>query len=159
MSQQQRSRFFHSASRRARPSLVAAPIQRVLVAPDRRPRRFVGRLESGEVIVDDTRQPLVDSARALIARGFYPATPLTMRMVGKAYDSFRPAPISEWARRTYIEGDKRGLQCRRWMPFPANLSEQGTIPAGQVPVRPIQTELALGAPPVRCTARRPAGAR
>jgi hypothetical protein len=80
--------------------------------------RFTARLESsGEDIVANTRQPLVDGARELLARGFDPSTPLTMRLEGKAYDSFRPMPIAEWAKWTYTEPDKRGLKSQRWTPF------------------------------------------
>jgi len=71
---------------------------RLLVAPEAdSPGRFTARLEStGETIVASTRQPLADGARVLLARGFDPATPLTMRMEGKAYDSFQPLPIGQW---------------------------------------------------------------
>ena len=52
---------------------------RMLVAPETA-GRFTARLEStGELIVESTRQPLVDGARELLARGFDLATPLTMR--------------------------------------------------------------------------------
>jgi hypothetical protein len=59
----------------------------------------------------------VDGARELLARSFDPATPLTMRLDGKTYDSFQPMPIGEWAKWTYTEPDKRGLKSQRWMPF------------------------------------------
>src|SRR5262245_11952073 len=73
---------------------------RLLIEPDpRKAGSFAARLErTGEVVVGNTRQPLVDGARELLARGFDLATPLAMRMVGKAYDSFQPAPIDEWAK-------------------------------------------------------------
>src|SRR5262249_8569183 len=70
----------------------------------------------GETIVSGSRQPLVDGARELLARGYDPATPLTMRVDGKAYDSFRPAPISEWAKWTYSESEKHPLKRRPWLP-------------------------------------------
>src|SRR5215510_10043856 len=77
----------------------------LVVAPEAEPQkagRFNGRLAStGETIVRGSRQPLVDGARELLARSFDPATPLTMRHEGKVYDSFRPAPISQWAEWTY----------------------------------------------------------
>lgn len=78
--------------------------------------RLVARLEStGEVVVR-SHQPLVDGARELIARGFDPATPLTMRHVGKSYDSFAPKPLSHWAKWTYSEGEQQRLQRREWRP-------------------------------------------
>jgi hypothetical protein len=92
---------------------------RLVVAPASA-GRFTARLEStGEVIVAGTRQPLVDGARELLALGFDPATPLTMRMEGKAYDSFQPLPIGKWAGWTYTEGENTPLRCARWMPRPA----------------------------------------
>ena len=95
-----------------------AEMLRLIITPDEGPGRFVARLEgSDEPIVQGTRQPLVDGARVLLARGFDPATPLTMRHAGKAYDSFRPAPLGQWARWTYKEPDQRHLHRTRWMPF------------------------------------------
>jgi hypothetical protein len=70
--------------------MVESAIIRLVVAPGSA-GKFAARLEStGEVIVAGTRQPLVDGARELLARGFDPGTPLTMRMEGKTYDSFQP---------------------------------------------------------------------
>ena len=87
-----------------------AEMLRLIITPDEGPARFVARLEgSDEPIVQATRQPLVDGARVLLARGFEPATPLTMRHAGKAYDSFHPLQISKWARWTYKEPDQRHL--------------------------------------------------
>jgi hypothetical protein len=92
----------------------------LLVTPEadsQKAGRFTARLESsGEDIVANTRQPLVDGARELLARGFDPATPLTMRMEGKTYDRFRPLPIGEWAKWSYAEGEKTPLQRQRWKP-------------------------------------------
>ena len=51
----------------------------------------------------------MDGARELLARGFDPATPLTMRMEGKTYDSFQPLPIGKWAGWTYAERERDRL--------------------------------------------------
>ena len=95
--------------RRGQP-MVKSPrrLIRLVVAPELPAAgRFTARLEStGDLIVTGTRQPLVDGARELLARGFDPTTPLTMRMKGKAYDSFQPLPIGKWAGWTYNEGEK-----------------------------------------------------
>jgi hypothetical protein len=97
---------------------------RLVIAPET-PGRFTARREStGELIVESTRQPLVDGARELLARGFDPATSLTMRIEGKSYDSFQPMPIGEWAKWTYAEGEERALRRVPWMPFPAPRSGQ-----------------------------------
>jgi hypothetical protein len=95
---------------------VVLPVLRLVVNPAARPGRFTARLESGEVIVADTRQPLVAGSRELIAKGFAAGLPLTMRHVGKGYDSFRPLPICQWAKVTYTESDRDGLRKVRWMP-------------------------------------------
>jgi hypothetical protein len=87
--------------------------------------RFTARLEStGELLVSSTRQPLVDGARVLLARGFDPATPLTMRMESKSYDSFQPMPIGQWAGCTYEESETKPLRRVRWMPFPTAAGRQ-----------------------------------
>ena len=39
-----------------------------------------------------------------------------MRHEGKAYDSFQPLPIGQWAGWTYEERDRDGLRSVRWMP-------------------------------------------
>src|SRR5712664_4052890 len=97
---------------------------RLVVAPEAA-GRFTARPEStGEVIVSSTRQPLVDGARELLARGFDPTTPLTLRHEGKAYDSFQPLAIGKWAKWTYKEREKGGLAVERWMPFAAPRSGQ-----------------------------------
>ena len=102
---------------------VGASPERLIVTPEadaEKGGRFTGRLEStGETIATNTKQPLVDGARELLARGFDPATPLTMRMEGKTYDSFQPLPIGQWAGWTYTEGETTPLRCVRWMPRPA----------------------------------------
>ncbi|WP_395713528.1 hypothetical protein [Reyranella sp.] len=89
---------------------------RIIVVPcPSRPGAFTGRLEDGSLVVTSSRQPLVDSARELLAHGFDPETPLAMRHVGKSYDSFaKPAPIGELARWTYSEPDSEPLRRRLW---------------------------------------------
>ena len=90
---------------------------RLIASPDRkRPGAFIGYLETGSALIGSTRQPLVDGARELLSRGFDPARPLTMRQEGKAFDSFQPLPIGQWAGWTYEERDRDGLRCVRWMP-------------------------------------------
>jgi hypothetical protein len=95
-------------------------MQRLIIIPlDSKPGRFSTRLEStGEVIVGNTKQPLVDGARELLAIGFKSSTPLTMRHDGSLHDSFKPLPIGEWAKWTYKEGEKDALKRARWMPLP-----------------------------------------
>jgi hypothetical protein len=104
----------------ARRSMVGERPERLLITSEadaQKGGRFTARLEStGEDVVANTKQPLVDGARELLARGFDPATLLTMRHEGKAYDSFQPLPIGKWAGWTYEERDRDGLRCVRWIP-------------------------------------------
>jgi hypothetical protein len=97
---------------------------RLVVSPEadsQKAGRFTARLEStGELLVANTRQPLVEGARELLARGFDPGTPLTMRHEGSAHDSFQPMPICQWAKWTYKEGEKDALRRTPWMPLPAD---------------------------------------
>ena len=101
-------------------------MERLIVIPlDSKPCRFSGHLEStDEVIVDSTRQPLADGARELLARGFDPAIPLTMRHEAGGHDSFQPLPIGRWAGWTYEEGERTTLRQAPWMPFPAGAGTQ-----------------------------------
>jgi hypothetical protein len=97
---------------------------RLVVTPESA-GRFTARLERADgILVSGTRQPLVDGARELLARGFDPTTPLTMRHKGKGYDSFQPLPIGHWAKWTYKERERDGLTVERWMPFAAPRSGQ-----------------------------------
>lgn len=99
---------------------------RLIVIPDlQKAGRFTAHLEdTGDVIVSDSRQPLADGARELIARGFDPDAMLTMRHEGSRHDSFRPAPIRAWAKWTYQEGERRALSRARWMPFAGMTGQQ-----------------------------------
>ena len=65
-------------------------------------------------LITTSRQPLLDGARALLARGFDPDALLTMRHAGRDYDSFRPQAIGELAKWTITERDRKGLRRERW---------------------------------------------
>jgi hypothetical protein len=108
------------------PKSVEPMAERLVVTPDpQKAGRFTARLEStGELLVVNTRQPLVDGARVLLAQGFDPGTPLTMRHEGSAHDSFQPMSIAEWAKWTYKEREKGGLAVESWMPFAVPWSGQ-----------------------------------
>ena len=121
---------------------------RLLVAPDSAGRFTAGLESTGEVIVASTRQPLVDGARELLARGFDPSTPLTMRHEGKHYDSFQPLPIGKWAGWTYEESGTKPLRRVRWMPFPtaAGTQKSGSEPLVVPEGRETENRLHGGAP-------------
>jgi hypothetical protein len=123
----------------------------LLVEPDRRAGWFIARLEGGAGILARSHQPIADAARRLLDRGFAPATPITMRHTGKAFDSFAPLPIKVWASWTYKERDKGGLAIERWMPFAGPRSGQRTNPAGPAAVGAARTAFAPAAPAVHGT--------
>lgn len=65
--------------------------------------RFAAYLDGA--LICTSKQPLLDGARELLRRGYDPATLLTSRHEGKAYDSFVPAPIGDLAKLT-VRDDK-----------------------------------------------------
>jgi hypothetical protein len=105
------------------PSKKDLPMERLIVSPDadtQKAGKFTACMEStGETIVSGSRQPLVDGARELLGRGYDPTTLLTMRHQGSTCDSFKEAPIDEWAKWTYTESETSPLRKARWMPRPA----------------------------------------
>ena len=78
--------------------------------------RFIATIEGTADFVVLSHQPLADGARELLARGYDPSELLTMRHDGKAFDSFKPAPIGQWAKVTYWESNKGRLQAMPWVP-------------------------------------------
>jgi hypothetical protein len=92
----------------------------------------------GSEVIVTSRQPLLDGARALLARGFDPEAMLTMRTDNRAYDSFDPKPIGEWAKWTIAELDRRGLRRRRWRPL------EGAVSSHPVDARSGDEGLAVG---------------
>ena len=139
----------------------ARPIRLIVTpagTPDSKGPRFTARLERGEVVVDDSRQPMVDSARVLLERGYPADALLTMRMAGKGFDSFRPARIAAWAGLTYHESATRPLRRERWTPFAGATGRQKGPSAGPAAVRPARTEFDPAGRRCSATAGRPAGA-
>lgn len=103
----------------------------VIVTPAAAPGTFNAHIESGETIVNASRQPLADAARALLACGYPADQLLTMRHAGAACDSFVPTSIGWWARWNYEESDRDGLRRRRWMP--RQLQEEGQKSGAEAP--------------------------
>jgi hypothetical protein len=94
-------------------------VERLIISPDpKRPGQFRAVLESsGQFVVESSRQPLVDGARKLLELEFCPTDTLTMRHLGRTYDSFPPAPLKDLAKITFTEGERQTLQRRKWIPF------------------------------------------
>ena len=87
--------------------------------------RFVTRLERTGELMTISHQPLVDGARRMLALGFEPETPLTMRHASKAFDSFTPMPIRYWAGWTYSESGSHPLRQRVWEPRTMPVADDG----------------------------------
>jgi len=121
-----------------------ADLLRLIVTPHREAGgfhvdRFEARLD-GELIVT-SRRPLYDGARALLERGHPPGALLTMRHVGKPYDSFHPRPLGELAAWTVEDRDRNGARRRRWKERPAFVAIEGQerprgVPQGGAPTDP-----------------------
>jgi len=100
---------------------------------------FLARLDSSAAIIAQSRQPLVDAARALLDRGFAPATPINdaSRRQG-VRQAWRRLPIGQWAKWTYTEGEGTPLRRQAWkprqMPIAAVTETQKSGP-GQLPDR------------------------
>jgi len=116
----------------------------IIISLENQPGRFSARLEStGEAIVTNSKQLIADGARELLARGFDPATALTMRHDGSSHDSFAPLPIGKWAKLTYEERDNGGLIRALWVPFaaPAGTQKSTSELSGVPEVTPEQKRL------------------
>ncbi|MCZ6604846.1 MAG: hypothetical protein O7A03_06840 [Alphaproteobacteria bacterium] len=74
-----------------------------------------------------SREPLFAGARELLARGYDPSTLMTTRHEGKAFDSFKPAPIGKLAKLMIEESDAGGLRMRKWKPHPMADSCRGRV--------------------------------
>lgn len=68
--------------------------------------RWDARLESGELLAGATERPLSDGAYALMSLGRAPATSVTMRHAGKAFDSFVPQSLRTAAEPAAKRADK-----------------------------------------------------
>lgn len=109
-------------------------LERLIVEPvEAYPGTFKATLEStSQVIVQRSRQPMVDSARKLLELDFCPSGQLTMRVLGKTYDSFVPQAIGELAKWSFTEGERTILQRQKWKPREACTYARTEAPAEAV---------------------------
>jgi hypothetical protein len=70
----------------------------------------------GEIVIRRSPQPLLDIARALLAAGIDPATPIAMRHAGAETDALT-ATIGAAAKLTVSESNGRP-ELRKWKPSP-----------------------------------------
>jgi hypothetical protein len=82
------------------------------------PGRFTASVD-GRVVVESSRQPFLDAARALIAEGQHPDTVIVMRHDGTVTDALR-ARLDAAARLTVDESTTRFA---RWKPHPLQNAE------------------------------------
>lgn len=95
------------------PVLVIVAIN--LYQPGRgQPGWFCAETEAGAVLVERTRIPFLDGARALIATGADPETLVTMRLAGSAVPSFRSVPLRVAAGLTVEEAKSHSASFRRF---------------------------------------------
>jgi hypothetical protein len=94
---------------------MADPILLELWPMVERPGRYAGVLPDGRVLVQ-SRQPLLDGARKLLAEGVPPETVLETRHKGSAIIAQRTT-VGEAAKWTVHESDKGGLRRVPWSPF------------------------------------------
>jgi hypothetical protein len=103
-------------------ALVAATghLYRIIVQPvkGRAPGYWRADLEGGPTLLDRTRQPMLDAARMLLARGIDPAALITMPHLGTSYDSFRPVRLAIAAKTSTSEPAARSIHFRNWRPVP-----------------------------------------
>ena len=81
----------------------------------------------GELLLS-TPRALTDGSRALLARGYDSDLLMTVRVRGKAYDSFNPIKIGTAAKWTVSERDGKGLSLEPWKPY----SSPGERPSGAI---------------------------
>ena len=115
----------HAASGRHRDQGASATFDLELVPVRGRPGYFAAVLVDGWTLVRASRQPLLDSARALAAEGAAPETAITARHRGSALVAMR-STVGEAAKWRIEESDRGGLKKRRWSPFEtARISAHG----------------------------------
>ena len=81
--------------------------------------RFEAYLDGNLVVI--SRQPRFDGARELLRRGYPSDTLLTIRHIGKDYDSFVPLEIGDLAECSVSDSARGGLKRIRWQPMPEHL--------------------------------------
>jgi hypothetical protein len=112
----------------------------IIVSPIRAPGRFQARLGStGELLVVSSRQPFVDSARALIEKGYDPTETLEMMHAGSGVVALR-ARLGKAARLSVEEG----VNGPRFVPFRKGLKpcvDAPPVASSASPASPFSTKV------------------
>jgi hypothetical protein len=102
----------------------------ITVTPDRRPGRYRAFIGAEQELLCVSRQPLLDGARKLLARGHYPWTILVMRWEGATEWALR-SPLGAAANLTV---DEHNGTLAKWRPLPrSTVSPEIAKSVGQVP--------------------------
>jgi hypothetical protein len=88
-----------------------------VIRPAPKPGRFLGYV--GDELIVTSRQPFLDGARALLARGYDPATPYNMRHANSDVLSFVTTTIGHAAGLSVVDA-AQGTRFRKFVPSDAS---------------------------------------
>jgi hypothetical protein len=94
----------------------------LVIKPSGRAGRFLGHL--GDQLVVNSRQPFLDGGRALLARGYDPATHYNMRRANSDVLSFVTTTIGHAAGLSTREDNSTGIRFQKFVSFERPLKEQ-----------------------------------
>jgi hypothetical protein len=106
----------------------------IIVSPDKAPGRYRAQVEGELKLICVSRQPFLDSARKLLARGHDPRTILVMRRAG-AEDWAQRGPLGVAAKLTV---DEHNGTFANWKPYsrsavpPGNANSARKVPKGRI---------------------------
>jgi hypothetical protein len=103
------------------PSQNAAAII-LVITPASKPGRFLGCV--GDEIIAASRQPFLDGARALLARGYDPAATYNMRHANSEMLSFVTTTIGHAAGLSTREDNGSGIRFQKFIPFERPLIDE-----------------------------------
>jgi hypothetical protein len=92
----------------------------LVIKPSGKAGRFLGYI--GDELIVTSRQPFLDGARALLARGYDPATPYNMRHASSAMQSFATTTIGHAAGLSV--SDTRTPRFQKFTPFKGPIDEE-----------------------------------
>lgn len=92
-------------------------------------------LPDGTILDDRCASPFCDGARALLAKGVDPATPVTLRMAGSEVDSFLPARLGYVASLRVKEVDYHSARFAAWESYPEEMPRSVARTPRQAPLR------------------------
>jgi hypothetical protein len=87
----------------------------LVIKPSGRAGRFLGYV--GDELIVTSRQAFLDGARALLARGYDPATPYNMRHANSDVLSFVTTTMGHAAGLSTREDNGTGIRFQKFVPF------------------------------------------